>query len=222
MHKISEPSILYFGTPVILISSLNENNTYNLAPISSVFWLGWRCVIGISAESQTTKNVVRNGECVINLPSEDQSENINNLVFTTGRDPVPEGKRKRGYYFEPSKFEKAELTPISGDMVASPMVEECPVQLEAIVSDIHPLAEKDPKMKGRILIIELRIVRIHIEESILMEGDDNRVDPDKWKPLIMSFQKFYGFGKEINYSKLSNIPEALYKTSDIEKSRKEF
>ena len=38
----------------------------------------------------------------------------------------------------------------------------------------------------------------------------------------MSFQKFYGFGKEINYSKLSNIPEALYKTADIEKIRNSF
>lgn len=69
MHKISESSILYFGTPIILIGSLNENNTYNLAPISSVFWLGWRCVICISAESQTTKNIMRNKECVINFPS---------------------------------------------------------------------------------------------------------------------------------------------------------
>ena len=40
MHKTIEPSILYFGTPVVLISTLNEDGTSNLAPISSVFWLG--------------------------------------------------------------------------------------------------------------------------------------------------------------------------------------
>ena len=29
-----EPKILYFGTPLALISSLNEDGTTNLAPIS--------------------------------------------------------------------------------------------------------------------------------------------------------------------------------------------
>ena len=38
-----EPSILYMGTPVILNSTENPDGTFNLAPISSVFWLGWRC-----------------------------------------------------------------------------------------------------------------------------------------------------------------------------------
>ena len=67
MHKISEPAILYFGTPVVLIGTTNEDGSYNLAPMSSVFWLGWRCVIGLAASSQTTKNILRTGECVLNL-----------------------------------------------------------------------------------------------------------------------------------------------------------
>ena len=61
MHKVSEPEILYFGTPVVLIGSCNEDGSYNVAPISSIFWLGWRCVIGISAFSKTTQNIIRNG-----------------------------------------------------------------------------------------------------------------------------------------------------------------
>ena len=40
MHQVSEPAILYFGTPVVLISTQNENGSYNLAPMSSAFWLG--------------------------------------------------------------------------------------------------------------------------------------------------------------------------------------
>ena len=38
-HIVSEPSILYFGTPVVLISSLNADGTANLAPMSSAS--GW-------------------------------------------------------------------------------------------------------------------------------------------------------------------------------------
>ncbi|SEL49131.1 hypothetical protein SAMN05518856_1128 [Paenibacillus sp. OK003] len=29
MHKIVEPKIFYFGTPVVLISTLNEDNSVN-------------------------------------------------------------------------------------------------------------------------------------------------------------------------------------------------
>ncbi len=37
MHISSESSILYFGTPVILVSTVNEDGSFNLAPISSIF-----------------------------------------------------------------------------------------------------------------------------------------------------------------------------------------
>jgi flavin reductase (DIM6/NTAB) family NADH-FMN oxidoreductase RutF len=70
-HIVSEPSILYFGTPVVLISSANEDGSANLAPMSSAFWLGWRCILGLSATSKTTLNMIRTGQCVLNLPSVD-------------------------------------------------------------------------------------------------------------------------------------------------------
>ena len=71
MHITCEPSILYFGTPVVLISSVNENGSYNLAPMSSAFWLGWRSILGLAAVSKTPQNMKRTGECVLNLPSVD-------------------------------------------------------------------------------------------------------------------------------------------------------
>ena len=42
-----EPSILYFGTPVVLISTLNEDDSVNVAPMSSAWWLGWNCMLGL-------------------------------------------------------------------------------------------------------------------------------------------------------------------------------
>ena len=72
MHVTSEPAILYFGTPVVIISTVNEDGTYNLAPMSSVFWIGWRCMLGLGARSKTPQNMLRTRECVLNLPSVDQ------------------------------------------------------------------------------------------------------------------------------------------------------
>ncbi len=74
-------------------------------------------------------------------------------------------------------------------------------------------------MKGRIMTMELQIVRVHTEENILMDGYRNPIDPNKWKPLIMSFQKFYSLANEVHPSTLAEIPEVLYKTPDIEKAR---
>lgn len=44
-----DPAILYFGTPVVLIGSTNEDGSYNLAPMSSAWWVGWRCISGSRA-----------------------------------------------------------------------------------------------------------------------------------------------------------------------------
>jgi flavin reductase (DIM6/NTAB) family NADH-FMN oxidoreductase RutF len=59
MHKVIEPKILYFGTPVVLISTLNEDGTTNLAPMSSAWWLNQSCMLGMSSRSQTVQNLIR-------------------------------------------------------------------------------------------------------------------------------------------------------------------
>jgi len=219
MHKISEPAILYFGTPVVLISTLNEDGSYNLAPISSVFWLGWRCIIGMATTSKTVQNLRRTGQCVLNLPSVNEVQAVNNLALKTGMNPVPEAKQGRGYYYEPDKFGVAGLTPVPSQKVAAPRAMECPVQMEAHVAEIHPIGEDNEQQRGRIVTMELKIVQVYLEESIIMNGDPNRVDPDKWRPLIMSFQQFYGLGERVHDSSLASIPEYKYRSPDIEIAR---
>ena len=214
MHLQSEPSILYFGTPVVLISTKNEDETDNLAPMSSIFWLGWRCVIGLAASSKTTGNLLRSRECVLNLPSVTEAAAVDKLAKTTGSNPVPQGKIMKGYRHEKDKFALAGLSKQPPQTVCAARVAECPVQLEAVVTAIHGLAEDNPAQQGKIITFELRIQKVYLEESILMEGINNRVDPDKWKPLIMSFQQFYSLGSKVHPSVLGQIPEHLYNTPD--------
>ena len=210
MHRISEPAILYFGTPVVLIGTVNENGTYNLAPISSAFWLGWRCIIGIGSSSKTTENLIRTKQCVLNLPSVNEVRAVDRLALTTGSNPVPETKKRRGYEFEQEKFERANFTSLRADIVDAPRAMECPVQMESTVIAINPLFTDDPSQQGRIVTIELKILRVYIEDSLLMDDQPNRVDPDKWKPLIMSFQQFYGLTDRVYPSTLAKVPERLY------------
>ncbi|MFM0229864.1 flavin reductase family protein [Paraburkholderia sediminicola] len=228
-HVAVEPAILYLGTPVVLNSSVNEDGSFNLAPISSVFWLGWRCILGFEAVSQTAKNIVRTGECVISLPSSDQVEAINLLSRLTGSNPVPSGKALRGYRFEADKFGVAGLTPIASETVAAPRVLECPIQLEAKLVRVNSVMADDYDysvherssectLEG-ITCLELRIQRVHVAPSLLMEGQENRIDPNLWRPMIMSFCRYYGLGPELAQSKLAEIPEAQYRTPDIDRAQ---
>ena len=54
-------------------------------------------------------------------------------------------------------------------------------------------------------------MRVHADSSILVPGDRDRIDPDKWRPLIMSFQHFYGLTPRLQASTLATIPESAYR-----------
>jgi len=218
----SEPAILYFGTSVVLISTVNEDGSYNVAPMSSAFWLGWRCILGLAAVSQTPINMARTNECVLNLASVDNVEAVNRLAKTTGTNPVPEVKVRRGYHFVRDKFEVGGLTPLRSETVSAPRVQECPVQMEARVEAIHGLADDDPKQRGQRQVVEVRILRVHVDDSLLLNGEPNRIDPNRWRPLIMSFQQFYGLeGSQVHDSRLAEIPEHVYRGPDVDRARDE-
>lgn len=220
MHISSESAILYFGTPVILVSTVNEDGSFNLAPISSVFWLGWRAMIGIGSSSQTARNLKRSGCCVLNLASVDEVAAVNRLALTTGSDAMSPWKAARGYRLEKNKFELAGLTPQQSETVIAPRVQECLVQQEACVAAMHSIGEDEAQLRGGLLTFELRVQRLHLDVSILQDGNPDRVDPDKWRPLMMSFQKFYGLDNtQLHASTLSSIPEKAYRSPDVDKAR---
>src|SRR5947209_19738338 len=97
MHVTTEPAILYLGTPVVLISTTNADGSYNLAPMSSAFWLGWRCMLGLASASKTTENMKPTSESVLNLPSVDTAGAVDRPAPTGGSAPSPGAKRRRSH-----------------------------------------------------------------------------------------------------------------------------
>jgi flavin reductase (DIM6/NTAB) family NADH-FMN oxidoreductase RutF len=210
-HTVIDPAILYFGTPVVLVSSTNPDGTANLAPMSSAWWLGKSCMLGFGARSHTPANILRTGECVLNLPSVQQVAAVNRIARTTGSDPVPPHKQAMGYRHERDKFDVAQLTSLASDLVQPPRVAECPVQLEAVLEGTHPLADSDEDRRGKLIALEVRIVRVHVDPRIRMAGHSDRIDPRKWRPLIMNFCEFFGLGDVVHHSTLAEIPEDSYR-----------
>jgi len=119
------------------------------------------------------------------------------------------------------QFEIAGLTGTPAEAINVSRINECPVQMEAVVMGMHKLAEDEPLQHGKIITFELKINRVFLDKSITMDNHPNRVDPDKWKPLIMSFQEFYTLGNKVHESTLAEIPENLYNTYDRKSTQAE-
>ncbi|BCS25223.1 flavin reductase family protein [Aspergillus puulaauensis] len=217
--EIISPAIFYWGTPVVLITTENEDGSFNIAPMSSAWWLADRCLLGLSAISQTTVNLLRTKECVLNLASDDLVDAVNALAKTTGTKAVStasagEGylyfKRKNGYKYIHDKFGHAGLTRFPSELVRPARIAECPVQMEGELKNVHRMMQDTDG--SSLLALEVKVQRTHIHKDIRMEGHANRVDPDKWRPLIMSFQEFYGLGpRKASHSVLAEIQEEAYR-----------
>ena len=65
--------------------------------------------------------------------------------------------------------------------------------------------------RGNLVALEVRILRVHVHAAIRMEGYEDRIDPRRWRPLIMSFCEFFGLGDVVHHSTLAEIPESAYR-----------
>jgi len=168
-------------------------------------------MLGLDASSQTTQNILRTKQCVLNLASDDMAANVNALARTTGTDPVSASKQARGYTFVKDKFGCAGLTPLPSRRVVPPGIKECPVVMEAEVVAVHEMYG-GRAVQGVVLAVEVRVLRVSIHQGLKLSGHRNRVDADKWKPMIMMFCDLYGLrdGK-LEHSKLAEVEEELYR-----------
>ena len=197
-HVTITPSILYFGTPVVLLSTENADGTFNLAPMSSAWALGQVIVLGLGAEGQTARNLRHRGGLVINVPAPAQWEAVERLAPLTGRSPVPEDKRG-AFRFEPEKFAAAGLRPEPSQLVRPPRVAECPLQLEARAADVRA------SLEGDFHIVQAEVLRVHADPRIVVPGTQH-VDPQRWSPLIYNFRHYFGLGAELGYTFRSQTP----------------
>jgi flavin reductase (DIM6/NTAB) family NADH-FMN oxidoreductase RutF len=184
-----EPKILYFGTPVALISSWNEDGSTNLAPISSFWALGWTMTLGLLDETKTAENLARHAECVVNLPAPSMWKMVEKLAPLTGKDPVPALKAKQ-FRTEKDKFAASGFSRRQSEIVQPSRAAECPIQMEAKVLSLHEMGGAKLKELGGGIVAIVEILRVHADESFLKDGSDH-IDADKWSPLVYNFRHYF-------------------------------
>ncbi|WJH30855.1 flavin reductase family protein [Paenibacillus sp. CC-CFT742] len=187
-HETINPSILYYGTPVLLLSTLNEDGSTNLSPLSSSWALGDCLVLGLGIQGKAYENLKRHPECVINLPDASMWRSVESLGRYTGTYPVPEEKRQMGYEFCSEKFEAAGLTAQDSHRVKPLRIAECPLQIEASVQHI-----RTPEHTPFMAVVEVKSLEVHAHKKLI--SGLNKIDPAKWNPLIYNFRHYYGLGE---------------------------
>ena len=198
MKRVVEPKVLYFGTPVVLISSRNPDGTTNLSPMSSAWWLGYTAMLGMGTSAQAVKNLTEHPEAVLNLVDPDMVAALDRIALLTGSEEMSDAKRARGYRYEPDKFAAAGLTREPSDLVEVDAVQESPINLEGRIVNIHEIGGPD----SHLCALEMKVERVHVREDLLM-SNDRYIDPLRWDPLIMKFTEYFAGGEPAYESSLA-------------------
>ncbi len=202
------PTVMYPGTPVVLMTTLNPDGSSNISPLSSFWALGNRVVLGLGTQGQGYRNLQLRNECVLNFPAATQAEQVEAIARATGRDPVPEAKRAMGYVHVRDKFALAGFSAAPSAQVAPATIAECPLQVEVTMMAMH--APSDDDGQG-FVIAEGRIRCVHAHEDITIAGSQH-IDVTRWKPLIYLFRHYTGVGEPVARNFRAETP-ALAATS---------
>jgi hypothetical protein len=182
--RITEPKFLYFGTPVALLSSLNEDGSTDLAPISSVWALGWTLILGLLTANKTADNLARQRECVVNLPSPEMWQNVEKT------DPANRKKSCAKTQIRAVPFQAAQ---VCGGRAHSSCERRGragagqgmpPVHMEARVTALHQLNGEKLSEFGGGMAAEVDVARVHAADDFILQG--KYTNPANWSPLKLS------------------------------------
>jgi flavin reductase (DIM6/NTAB) family NADH-FMN oxidoreductase RutF len=158
-----KPDTWLFPLPAAMVSCMTEKGVPNIITLS---WIGIVCSkppmlsISVTPERHSHKIIKKAGNFVVNLTGEAQLQATDYCGTHSGRDI--------------DKFAELGLTAVKGSLVSSPMIAECPINLECEIR--HSLRLGSHEM----FISE--IVAMHAGEEYL--DKNGRPDLDKIKPLV--------------------------------------
>lgn len=155
MAKVSwRPGTQIYPLPAVIVTCGNSRQNWNMLTVA---WTGTicsdpaMCYISVRKERFSYPLLVTNMEFTINLTTVDMARATDWVGVRSGR--------------EYNKFKETGLTPIPGEMVASPTILESPLSIECKVKSI----------------IHLGTHEMFIAEVINVLADDRYLDPETGK-----------------------------------------
>ena len=171
--------------PIAWVATIDENGIDNLAPFSFFNVVSedpphimFSTVRTGNKNKDTLNNILDNQEFVVNLVTEDIVKQMN----TTSQSVAP----------NVNEFELTNITPINSIYIKPKRVKESLVQFECEM--VHHYFIENHQNGGSCIII-VKIINMHIDDTILMEN--HKINLEKYKPVA----RLAGS----NYSKLGEM-----------------
>ena len=173
MSKIvKKPFVALRPVPVVLVSCGHGEQ----ANIITIAWTGILCSsppqvgIGVQPGRHSHGLIRETGEFVVNVPGEGLLDEAEYCGFVSGR--------------EVDKFAARGLTPTPGSEVQTPIIAECPINIECQVSHTLSLGSHD--------LFVGEVVAVQFSQEVLNER--GRVDNSKLKPILFTGDEYWGLG----------------------------
>ena len=178
MSKISwKPGTMIYPLPAVLVTCGATPEEWNMLTVA---WVGTicsdpaMCYISVRPERASFPLIEKNMEFTINLTTRE-------MAYATDWAGVRSGK----YY---NKWKETKLTPLPGEKVSSPTIEESPLSIECRVKSIQHLGSH------AMFIADVLNVRA---DSKFIDEKTGRFDLEKANPIAYSHGFYYELGQLI-------------------------
>ncbi len=176
MKKSLGAKPLVYPAPAFVVGSYNEDGTANMMTAA---WAGICCskppcvAVSLRAATLSHGNITARRAFTLNVPSERFVREVDHVGLVSGRDE--------------DKFAATGLTPVAGELVDAPYVDEFPLVLECRVLHVHELG-LHTQFVGEVMDIKA-------DESVL--DQKGKPDPEKLRPIIFSpsVRLYHGIGE---------------------------
>jgi flavin reductase (DIM6/NTAB) family NADH-FMN oxidoreductase RutF len=183
--KELKASATVYPTPVALVTSVDENGKPNIITLAAVGILcGNPPQVGISIRPSRYSNLLiqKSREFVVNLATSTIIDEVDYCGTVSGRNK--------------DKFAETKLTPMKATKVKSPLIKQCPINLECKVKDILSLGSHD------FFIGE--VVCMHANDDVLDSSgkiDFKKLNAITWNPIS---EEYHALGKPVE---AEDLPE---------------
>jgi flavin reductase (DIM6/NTAB) family NADH-FMN oxidoreductase RutF len=174
MSKVVKKPFAGLRPVLVTLVTCGHGERANIIPIA---WTGILCSsppqVGIAVRpSRHSHGIIQEtGEFVVNIPGEELLDEVEYCGFTSGR--------------EVDKFAARGLTPAPGSAIQTPIIAECPINLECRLTHTLPLGSHD------LFIGE--VVAVQLSQEVLDE--QGRIDNSKLRPILFTSDEYWGLGR---------------------------
>ena len=176
MKVRKKPSTSLFPCPVVMVSCVGLSGKPNIITLA---WAGTVCSnppivgIGINPKRYSFGLVEESGEFVVNIPTRNIVKEVDFCGTTSGRDV--------------DKFSETRLTPQPAQKVKPPLILECPIIIECVVSNKILL--------GSHQLFLGEVVLVHSDESVLDEKGE--INNRKFAPIVYNRREYWSLRGKI-------------------------